>query len=117
MTLLSPLRALALTMFILAGLAAGGSSAAGRSAALTGAWVGTYTLVGPGTVAFDLGGRAVALGVGHAGVQTVRASASGARVSFQLPGRPAPLVFTGSLKAETIRGTVRQGAVRGSFSE
>jgi dienelactone hydrolase len=116
MSLISPLRALALTPCLLAALA-GGSQAASDSTAITGSWVGTYTLVGPDIVTFDVsGGRAaVALGVGHAGVQTVRVAAGGSHVRFQLPGRPAPVVFDGTLAGRSIRGTVRQGAVRGTF--
>src|SRR5215210_7104620 len=67
MRLISPLRLLALTICLLAS-AAGALQAADSSAGFAGSWVGTYTLVGPGTITFDVsGGRAVvALGVGHA---------------------------------------------------
>lgn len=107
--------ALAVSLLV---VVAGGAQAGTRSPAITGSWVGTYTLRGAGAVTFDISGRhaVVALGVGHAGAQVVRISASGAKIRFQLPGRPAAVVFDGRLVGTGIRGTVRQGTVHGPFS-
>jgi uncharacterized protein len=84
---------------------------------LSGPWTGTYSLGGPGQVAFDISGKraAVALGVGHADLRAVPVKTGKAAVTFRLPGAPAPLVFAGRLKGGRIRGTVRQGTVRGTF--
>jgi dienelactone hydrolase len=87
------------------------------AAALSGPWTGTYSLGGSAQVAFDIAGKRanVALGVGHAGLQSVPVSTSRGKVRFRLPGAPAPVVFSGRLARGRIRGTVRQGAVRGRF--
>ena len=84
---------------------------------LAGSWTGTYTLNGPGQISVAVaGGRAVvALGVGHADVQTVSARITGERIRFQLPGRPAPLAFDARLANGRLLGTVRQGPARGTF--
>ena len=84
---------------------------------LAGSWTGTYTLNGPGQISVAVaGGRAVvALGVGHADVQTVSARITGERIRFQLPGRPAPLAFDARLANGRLLGTVRQGSARGTF--
>src|SRR5215208_6235859 len=102
-------------LILLVFLSCAGSAGANASKSVTGSWVGTYTL---GThassqITFSIrGGRAtVALGVGHADVQSV--SRRGLR--FQLPGAPTPLVFNGKLKAGRVSGTVRQGTARGRF--
>ncbi len=95
-----------------------GSQAAERSgSALAGAWIGSYTLNGPGQVSLVVGGgrAVVALGVGHADVQTVSAKVSGEHIRFQLPGRPAPLVFDARLVSGRLVGVVGQGAARGTF--
>ena len=72
---------------------------------------------GPGQISVAVaGGRAVvALGVGHADVQTVSARITGERIRFQLPGRPAPLAFDARLANGRLLGTVRQGSARGTF--
>ena len=72
---------------------------------------------GPGQISVAVaGGRAVvALGVGHADVQTVAARVTGERIRFQLPGRPAPLAFDARLANGRLLGTVRQGSARGTF--
>ena len=57
----------------------------------------------------------VALGVGHADAQSVPLSVRGAQLGFQLPGRPAPVVFSGGLRGQAIEGTVRQGKLHGAF--
>jgi uncharacterized protein len=87
------------------------------AASLSGPWTGTYSLGGAAKVAFQLEGKraSVALGVGHANLQSVPASTGAASVRFRLPGAPAPLVFTGKLRKGLVRGTVRQGATRGTF--
>ena len=84
---------------------------------LAGSWTGTYTLNGPGQISVAVaGGRAVvALGVGHADVQTVSARITGERLRFQLPGRPAPLAFDARLVNGRLLGTVKQGPARGTF--
>ena len=95
-----------------------GSQAAERSgSALAGAWTGSYTLNGPGQVSLVVGsGRAVvALGVGHADVQTVPAKVAGGRIRFQLPGRSAPLAFDARLVGGRLVGVVGQGAAHGTF--
>lgn len=83
---------------------------------VSGWWVGNYNLAGRGNLTFRLGvGRAlVALGTGHAGAQTVRATVSPSRVRFTLPGRPA-VVFDGRYQGGGISGTVREAKVRGRF--
>jgi dienelactone hydrolase len=93
------------------------ASAAAGPAALSGAWVGTYDLRGRAQVSVTLGGgRAlVALGVGHAGLQSVPVSVAGARIRFSLPGRPTVVLFDGRLRGKLVRGTVRQGSARGTF--
>jgi uncharacterized protein len=90
-------------------------TASAGAKSVTGSWVGTYTLGTDASsqIAFSIsGGRAtVALGVGHADVQVVPRRG----LRFQLPGAPAPLVFTGRLAAGRVTGTVRQGSARGRF--
>jgi uncharacterized protein len=87
------------------------------AASLSGSWTGTYSLGGPAQLTFDVEGKRaiVALGVGHAGLQSVPASRAGRRITLRLPGAPKPLVFTGRLKGARIRGAVRQGSARGTF--
>ncbi len=94
------------------------AGAGAASSAATGSWVGRYTLGGGDDFAVTLGGKQarVTLGVGHADLQAVPLSTAGGRVRFQLPGRPAPLVFDGTVAAGKLAGTVRQGALEGTFS-
>lgn len=91
---------------------------AGGTRAATGAWVGTYTLGGPGQFSLTVSGKRafVALGVGHADLQSVPLVASGKRLRFQLPGRPSALVFDGTVSGGRLKGTVRQGVLRGTFA-
>jgi uncharacterized protein len=91
---------------------------AGGTRTATDSWVGTYRLGGQGQISLTVSGKRafVALGVGHADLQSVPQTASGARLRFQLPGRPAPLVFDGTVAGGRLTGTVRQGALRGTFS-
>ncbi len=97
---------------LLAGVAGGASGAA------SGSWVGSYTLGGPGEIAVTLNGRRalVALGVGHADLQSVPLATSGSRVRFTLPGRPSALAFDGTIAGGSLKGTVRQGSLRGTFT-
>jgi len=99
-------------------LAAAAPSVTAPTARVAGAWTGSYTLHGPAAITFALDGRAaiVALGYGHADAQRVPVATSGTRIRFALPGRPAPLVFAGRRRGRSIRGSVRQGAARGTFA-
>jgi pimeloyl-ACP methyl ester carboxylesterase len=98
-------------------LCAGSQADARPGAGPAGSWIGTYTLTGPGQVALVAGGGrvAVALGVGHADLQTVPSKIDGAHIRFQLPGRPAPLAFEARLTNGRLVGTVRQGPAHGTF--
>jgi dienelactone hydrolase len=86
---------------------------AGPSAATT-SWVGTYRLGGRPSVRIALvrgpARVSVALGVGHADLQSV--PARGFR--FTLPGVP-PLVFAGRAAGGRVTGPVHQGNTRGRF--
>ena len=106
----------AITVIALVLLLAAGAGAA-PAASPTGSWTGTYTLRAqdPVTVTFGRGRATVALGPGHAGLQTVPASIRGGRVRFTLPGVPA-VSFDGRLRGRRLVGNVRQGALRGAFA-
>jgi uncharacterized protein len=107
-----------LVMIVLGLSLAAGSQAAPRTAAAAdGAWVGTYTLGGPGSISLTLAGKraTVVLGVGHADLQTVPLSRSGGRIRITLPGRPQPLVVEARLAGAKLVGTASQGAARGAF--
>jgi uncharacterized protein len=97
--------------------AVAGSSPGVQQTAVAASWVGSYSLHGPSSLTFTVQGNRgiVALGVGHADQQAVAMSRRGPRIRFQLPGRPGPLVFDGRLTGRLVRGTVRQGVVRGTF--
>ena len=88
------------------------------SPAASGSWVGRYTLGGGDELAVTLSGKQalVALGAGHADLQAVPLSTAGGRIRFQLPGRPAAVVFDGAIANGKLAGTVRQGTLRGTFS-
>jgi uncharacterized protein len=94
-----------------------GSAGASSAASPAGSWVGTYTLPTLDSITVTLsGGRAaVALGPGHAGLQSVRATVRNGRVRFTLPGVPA-VAFDGRLSGRRLVGTVKQGGVRGRFT-
>jgi uncharacterized protein len=98
-------------------LTAGTQAARHSPSGVDGAWVGTYTLGGPGSISFTLiGNRAiVVLGVGHADLQTVVAGTARGSVRFRLPGRPQALVFDARLKGGKLVGAVRQGPTGGAF--
>jgi len=87
------------------------------AAAVTGSWSGTYSLHGEDSVTFVVAGTraTVALGAAHAAAQSVPFSGSNGRIRFQLPGRPAAVVFEGRLRNGRIRGSVRQAGLRGAF--
>ena len=104
-----------LVVAVLAGLT---GEAAGTSTAASGSWAGTYTLGGRGEISLTIAGKRafVALGAGHADLQSVPLTRTGARIRFQLPGRPAPVVFAGETTGRRLVGTVHQGALRGTFS-
>src|SRR4051794_22827512 len=110
-------RSLTILLLVSAFPLATGSASPSATPAVAGWWVGSYKLAGHGNLTFSLGTERalVALGVGHAGAQTVPISIMRSRVRFKLPGRPAPLVFDGSYRGSRISGTVRQGKLRGSF--
>lgn len=100
-----------------------GGAGAQTLAPVSGTWVGTISFRAPAGEAVPLsielrGGRAVvALGRGHPARTEVVARVTGKRLRFSLPGRPARLSFDGRLKSSSrLSGTVRQGAVRGTFS-
>lgn len=78
------------------------------------AWTGTYAL--PATaapVAIVVQAGKVSLGPGHASTQTIPVEIRGTRVHFALPGG---VVFDGSVRGARLTGTVRQGALQGTFS-
>jgi dienelactone hydrolase len=112
------MRWMSAVVVVVALLAVAGEAAGERAAAVPGSWVGGYVLSGPGELSFSTrnGTALVALGAGHADLQSVPVSSVGGRVRFQLPGRPAPVVFDGLVKGGRLEGTVRQGAARGTFS-
>jgi uncharacterized protein len=106
---------------VLTGVGTGRSDARPPAIRPTGSWTGSYTLGNRAAVAVAvrfLGKRAlVALGAGHADVQTVTLSRGGeARVRFSLPGRPSALVFDGITAGRRVSGTTRQGMARGRFT-
>src|SRR5690242_10348923 len=100
-----------------AGLTLAACSAAAARPALNGSWTGSYSLHGRSLLAFSVhGSRAdVALGVGHADVQTVPARIRGRQLTLALPGRPVPVRFTGTLQGAVLAGRVTQGDVSGTF--
>jgi dienelactone hydrolase len=109
-----------LLLILVAGLAAATGSSAETSRSLTGTWTGSFRLPlgteGVGIAVQIRGSKAVVvLPSGHSAQTTVPARTTRGRLSFRLPGRPAPVVFNGLLRKKTISGTVRQGALRGTF--
>ena len=98
-------------------IAAVALAAAAPSLAHASSWTGTFRLpANAEQVALSLeltAGRAtVALGPGHLGRTTLPATSRGGRVRFTLPGGVA---FDGRRSGRALVGTVRQGALRGSF--
>jgi uncharacterized protein len=85
------------------------------------AWSGTYSLpasASPVAIVVRLrgGSATVALGPGHAQLQAVTVEISGRRVRFRVPGLPDDMSFDGTATGATLSGSVRQGALRGTFS-
>ena len=98
-------------------IAAVALAAAAPSLAHASSWTGTFRLpANAEQVALSLeltAGRAtVALGPGHLGRTALPATSRGGRVRFTLPGGVA---FDGRRSGRALVGTVRQGALRGSF--
>jgi uncharacterized protein len=82
------------------------------------AYAGTYALPAAASpVAIDVrvkGASAiVSLGPGHAAAQRVAVALQGRHIRFALPGN---VVFDGTVRSGRLAGSVRQGAVRGTFS-
>jgi pimeloyl-ACP methyl ester carboxylesterase len=76
--------------------------------------VGTYALPAASTpVAIVVRGNTVALGPGHAFAQRATVTVRGKRLHFTLPGG---VVFDGAVRGARATGTVRQGALRGTFT-
>jgi dienelactone hydrolase len=95
-------------------------SACGAGAPSTAFWVGHYTLpAGTEPVALalttDHAEAVVTLAPGHAWTERVPLSTSGGGFEFRLPGRPAPLVFSGRINNKVVTGIVRQGTAHGVF--
>lgn len=92
----------------------------GSAQAATGSWAGTYRLpasADPVDISVQLHGTraTVSMGYGHPAHTDVAASVRGSHVHFTLPGLPANVVFDGMSKGRVLAGTVKQGALRGSF--
>ncbi|MFN8224220.1 MAG: alpha/beta fold hydrolase [Gaiellales bacterium] len=107
-------RTIALLLSVTAGVAAAG--AAGGRASFAGTWTGTYTQVRSTPFTMTVEGRRVemALGPGHATLQTVTATISGSRLRVAIPGRPTPLQLTLRLAVDgRLTGTATQAGVRG----
>lgn len=89
--------------------------------AATAAWSGTYALpatAAPVAISVQVDGSTatVSLGPGHSGATVVALGKHGTRVRFSLPGLPQNVVFDGAVKGARLAGTVRQGALRGTFA-
>jgi dienelactone hydrolase len=106
-----------LAVLVVAAFAAAGC---GADAGAATTWAGSFRLPA-GRRALDVsltldGARAtVSLAAGHAGATDVAATVRGKRIRFALPGRPARLLFDGRVRGRTLAGSVRQGALRGTF--
>ena len=83
-------------------------------------WHGTYALPAtapPVAISVQVHGTtaAVAFGAGHATSTIVAVGRHRTRIRFTFPGAPAGLAFDGRQRGATVSGTVRQGALRGTF--
>ncbi|HZT45570.1 MAG TPA: alpha/beta hydrolase [Gaiellaceae bacterium] len=77
-------------------------------------WTGTYALpAAAAPVAIVVRDGTVSLGPGHASSLPVQVTVDGAHVRFVVPDR---VVFDGTIRGRTLRGVVRQGSLRGTFS-
>lgn len=84
-------------------------------------WTGTYALpasASPVAIVVRVAGAkgVVSLGPGHAGATPVTVTVRGRRIRFGVPGLPRNVVFDGEERGGALNGSVRQGAVRGTFS-
>jgi pimeloyl-ACP methyl ester carboxylesterase len=84
-------------------------------------WNGTYALpatAAPVAIAAHVhGARAtVSLGAGHSSATEVAVVVNGTGVRFSFPGLPQNVVFAGTVRGTRLTGTVRQGALRGTFA-
>jgi dienelactone hydrolase len=88
------------------------------SASSSSAWTGSYKLVGAVELSVALSGtRAlVALGAAHAELQSAPVTRAKGRIRFAVPGRPEAVSFDGAIVSGRFAGTVRQGALRGTFA-
>ena len=85
------------------------------------AWTGTYAVpatASPVAIVVQTHGSSatVSLGPGHASATNVTVTIRGKDVRFSFPGMPQNLVFAGSVRGSKLTGSVRQGAVRGTFA-
>jgi len=112
------IKLLTLTIALACAGSAGGAvgASSGVAAGPNGSWVGTYTVGRFSEIVVGVAGHraTVALGAGHAGLQTVAISNKSGRLRFQLPGAP-PLVFNGRVTGARFSGTVTHGTARGTF--
>jgi hypothetical protein len=96
---------------------AGVLAAALPASAHASSWTGSFRLPARAeqvalSVELTKGRATVALGPGHMGRTTLPATSRDGRVHFVLPGG---VVFDGRRKGPAVTGTVRQGALRGTF--
>ena len=96
-------------------------SAPAAIAAQPSSWTGSYALpasAAPVAITLQIHGRTVtvSLGPGHAGATELALDARGPHLHFSFPGLPQNLVFDGSRNGTRLSGTVRQGALRGTFT-
>jgi uncharacterized protein len=103
-----------------AGAALPGGHTVRSSAPVADTWRGSYRLPGraePVALSLSLAGPAMlSLGPGHISLLRPRLERRGARVRFTVPGRPAPLLFDGTVHGGRLEGTVRQGSAQGRFA-
>lgn len=106
----------ALVAFVLLAACSGAAGAASSAAATT--WRGQFSFGGPVALSLELSGTkaTVVLPAGYPAPASVPVKRRGDRIRFGLAGRPSPVVFDGRVSTAAIAGTVRQGAVSGSFS-
>src|SRR5581483_9215401 len=84
-------------------------------------WTGTYALpasASPVAIVVRVAGAkgVVSLGPGHAAATPVTVTVRGKRIRFGVPGLPRNVVFDGEERGGALNGSVRQGALRGTFS-
>ncbi|HEY8030285.1 MAG TPA: alpha/beta hydrolase [Gaiellaceae bacterium] len=84
-------------------------------------WSGAFALpraASPVAIVVQMHGReaTVSLGPGHGRATAVAVTVNGIRVRFRLPGLPQDVVFDGALRGDRLAGSVRQGALSGTFT-